>query len=343
MFKKIKFLILLPLLIFLAACATVPVSSSYRNPTLGFTDINEFCRKYSLQYDFDTVDDIVRIFSEKEEIRLLLNTPTVYLNGAIYNIDSAPYYSLGKIIIPRSLEDLIYSKEPLTVKPAFVSKTIVLDAGHGGKDPGAISRNKLREKNINLAVVKYLKENLESRGFKVILTRSHDTFLTLEERVRVAKKYNADLFLSIHSNSNPSAALSGAEIYYLSPARLDSQNRAVLLAKQGDFGYKKKLSSEVKTILWDMMLTKNYALSIDVANSLYSTFKNLGFTVRPIKQAPYYVLRFAYTPSVLVELGYLSNRYEEKTLRKQYYQKQLAEAIALGIVTLNKKYTIAKD
>ncbi len=92
-----------------------------------------------------------------------------------------------------------------------------------------------------------------------------------------------------------------------------------------------------------MIFTKNYALSVDLSHSLYFSFKNLGFNVKPPKKAPFYVLRLAYAPSVLVETGYLSNRYEERWLRKTSYQKQIAEAIALAIASMNKQYNNFSD
>jgi N-acetylmuramoyl-L-alanine amidase len=91
-------------------------------------------------------------------------------------------------------------------------------------------------------------------------------------------------------------------------------------------------------ILWDLLLTKNYALSVDLSHAVYFSFKNLGFTITPPKKAPFYVLRLAYVPAVLVEIGYLSNRYEERTLQRRSYQKQIAEAITLGVVSLSKEY-----
>ncbi|MFA7677706.1 MAG: N-acetylmuramoyl-L-alanine amidase, partial [Candidatus Omnitrophota bacterium] len=136
--------------------------------------------------------------------------------------------------------------------------------------------------------------------------------------------------ISIHANANHSSKISGVEIYYLSPFRLNSSERALKLAKTENFNGK-KYPTDVKAILWDLLITKNYASSVQFSNTLYFAFKNLGFKVKPPRKAPFYVLRFAYVPSVLVEMGYLTNCYEEKILRKKYYQKQIARAIALAV------------
>jgi N-acetylmuramoyl-L-alanine amidase len=324
------------LFIFFIGCAT----THYRKPPIEFSfsdyiEINEFCKKHNFQYNFDTLDDIIKIFSGDKEVRLILNSLIGYFDGSIFYLKRPPFYFQGKILLPKELEEIVSSKNIISFRPLFNIKTIVIDPGHGGKDPGAISPQGLKEKELNLKVSKYLKEELERRGFKVILTRSRDTYLTLKERVRVAKKYNADLFVSIHTNSNRNRYIRGVEIYYLSPSKFNSEERALKLAKGVDFG---NLPTDAKVILWDLLLSKNYALSTEFANSLYLIFKNLGFKVSPPKKAPFYVLKFAYVPSVLVEIGYLSNPYEEKILRKRYYRKQIAEAIALGIVSLNKRY-----
>ena len=299
--------------------------------------LDEFCRKYNFTYNFDTLDDTIYLNSPDKEIKLHLNSTVAMYNGSAVFLKIAPLYHQGRILLPPQLSELI-SKEPIaSFKPTFKLKTIVIDAGHGGKDPGAISRRGLQEKKINLSIAGYLKEELEHQGFKIIMTRSQDCFLTLLERVNIAKKYSADLFVSVHANSSRSSGTSGTEIYYLTPSRVNSMERALKLAKSESF-CAKKLDSDIETILWDLLIARNHALSYEMSNVLYFAFKDLGFSVKPPKQAPFYVLRFAYVPAVLVETGYLSNSYEERALRKKHYQKQIAQAIALGITSLNKRY-----
>ncbi|MFH1901741.1 MAG: N-acetylmuramoyl-L-alanine amidase [Candidatus Omnitrophota bacterium] len=326
-----------------AGCATV----SYKKlPTSlrqsDYLSIDEFCKQYGLRYSFDTTDDIIRISSQSAQGRLLLNSLLGYFNGSIFYLKKPPLYFQGRLLLPKELGKIILSKKIGLFKPSFTIKTIVIDPGHGGKDPGAISRYGLKEKDLNLKVSKYLKEELEKRGFKVVLTRSQDTYLSLESRVGVAKKYSADLFISIHANSNRSRKVRGVEVYCLSSSRVNSHERGADLAKKESF-WPKKLSSDAKAILWDLTLTSNYALSVEFAHSLYFTFKNLGFRVKLPLKASFYVLKFAYAPSVLVEMGYLSNQYEEKALRKTRYQKQIAESIALGVVSLGKRYAGANQ
>lgn len=329
---------LLLIILFFTACATT--SGRYSGAGYGPSDfiyIGDFCKKHNLQYDFDTLDDVVKIFSKETDIRLILNSNVAYFNGSTLTLSGSPQYLNGKLFVPRDLERKIFSKEPIFYKSIFTINTIVIDPGHGGNDPGAISCRGMKEKDLNLKIAKYLKEELEARGFKVILTRDRDVYISLQGRVNVAKRYKADIFISIHGNSNRSKSLRGTEMYYLSPSRFNSQERALKLTKEENF-CSSKINQDTEAILWDLLLTKNYALSVELSHSLYFSFKNMGFSVRPPKKAPFYVLRLAYVPSVLVETGYLSNKYEERWLRKDSYQRQIAEAIAMAVVSMNKQY-----
>ncbi|MFA5304982.1 MAG: N-acetylmuramoyl-L-alanine amidase [Candidatus Omnitrophota bacterium] len=333
--RRLCFLLII---LFFTACAT----TSSRQAGMGYRQsdfiyIGDFCKKHNLQYDFDTLDDVIKISSSGKDIRLILNSNIVYFNGSTFSLSDAPQYSNGKLFVPQGLEKTIFSKEPVFSGSIFTIKTVVIDPGHGGKDPGALSCRGMREKDLNLKIAKYLKEELEDRGIKVILTRDRDIYISLQGRVNVAKRHNADIFISIHGNSNRSKRLKGAEVYYLAPNRFNSQERALKLAKEENFRLK-RVNPDTEAILWDLLLTQNYVLSVELSRSLYFSFRDLGFSMRPPKKAPFYVLRLAYVPSVLVETGYLSNRYEEKWLRKESYQRQIAEAIALAIVSMNKQY-----
>ena len=320
----------------LTGCASTPYRKRARDYSQrDYVSLDEFCKKYNFKYSFDTIDDVVRLTSPDREIQVMLNSNVGYSQGTIFYLQDSPLYMGGKILLPLRLAEMISTREIVSFKPPFTIETIVIDPGHGGKDPGAVSRSGMREKDVNLNVAKYLKEDLERKGFRVILTRSTDVYLTLGQRVEIAKKHNADLFLSIHANANRSRSVNGVELYYLTPSRLKSQDRAKQLAKGSTFGSK---PLNAKVILWDMLLTKNQGLSVELSRALYFAFKNLGFKIKPLKKAPFYVLRFAYVPSVLVEMGYLTNSYEEKMLKKKYYQKQIAEAIALGVSSLNNRY-----
>ena len=334
---KIRGYFFLLLLILLPGCAS---TGGYKVPSLGqgYISVQDFCRKHNLEYSFDTVDDIVRIFSADVETQLMLNSAVGYHNGNIFSMNGSPFYVQGQIFLPNSVEEALYGLKDADLRVPFMVKTIVIDPGHGGKDPGAISPWGAREKDINLRVAKMLENELKTRGYRVILTRSRDMFLELSERVAVAKRYNADLFISVHANANKSRYMSGPEVYYLTPAKLDSVNRSLQLARSlGPWGMTPNFSARV--ILWDLMLTKSYSLSIESAQIVYSTLKNMSFSIKPPRAANYHVLRNAYTPAILVETGYLTNAQEARMLVSPNYQKQLAQALASAVVYLNKRHT----
>ena len=334
--KKV-FIVLI--LIFVNACATTHYKGgSIRVSNSDYIDLASFCKKYKFDYNFDTIDDLIRIYSPDKEIKLLLNSSVGILSGSIFYLKNSPVYIKGKIFLPRQLETIITSGEFINFRPLFNIKTIVIDPGHGGKDPGAISARGFYEKTVNLRVSQYLKEELERMGFSVILTRNKDVFISLAERTNIAKKHGADLFISVHANSNHSKNVSGVEIYYLSPSRLRAQERSVKLARTENF-QGRNIPTDVKAILWDLLIRKNYGFSVELSDIFFLTFKNLGFNIKPPRKASFYVLRVAYVPSILVEMGYLSNNYEEKALRKKHYQKQIAHAIALGVSSLKKRHS----
>jgi len=333
-----KKIILFFTLIFITSCVAVSKRSVQQEfSEKRYVSVDTFCKKYNLEYDYDTVGDIVRIYSDGQQIKLLLNSNIGSFNEVVFSLNSKLIYKNGSIWLPKDI-DKVFSKDNFVgLKPVLQIETIVIDPGHGGKDPGAISCRGLKEKDINLAVSRYLKQTLEGYGFKVILTRDKDIYLTLRERTEIAKRHKADLFVSIHANSNRSKSVKGAEIYHLLPSRVNSTKRALKLAKSESF-FGREFSGDVEAILWDLSIQRNFSSSVELSNILYFTFKKLGINIKPPRKAPFYVLRFAYVPSVLVEIGYLSNYQEEKVLRKKYYQKQIVNAIAQAIVSLDRRY-----
>ncbi len=303
-----------------------------------FLEIKQFCKVHHMRYSFDTIDDIIRMDSATQEIRLLLNSLIVYFNGTTFYLDEAPYYSDGKLYLPLQLRQIITRKSPGRQVPFVEIKTIVIDPGHGGKDPGAISRRGLKEKDVNLALAKVLKDELAGLGFGVYLTRSTDVYLSLRQRVRMASSKKADLFISLHANSNKNRKVNGVEVYYLSPKYFDDAAKVVALTENASLDFGGRFSKKTKAIIWDLISTENNALSTEYANVLVGMFKRLGFKVKPARGAPFYVLKYASVPSVLVEAAYLSNYYDEKLLRSTQYRKQVAQAIALGVKRFNDRY-----
>lgn len=216
-------------------------------------------------------------------------------------------------------------------------RTIMLDPGHGGKDPGAVA-NGIQEKNINLRLAKIMGKMLQDQGFEVHYTRSTDTFISLEGRTAMANAKDADLFISLHCNSNPSAKLKGLEIYYLS---LATDAQAVRVAAREN-GVSAKKISDMQFILSDLMINSKINESRQMASLVEQ--KTLQ-TVRPkyalnsqgSRGAFFYVLTGARMPSILVEAGYLTNAQEAANLNTDAYLTTLARGLVNGVVAYKDK------
>lgn len=213
-------------------------------------------------------------------------------------------------------------------------RRIVLDPGHGGKDPGA-SAFGMNEKDIVLQVAKKLAAKLKKEmGYEVILTRNNDTFISLEERTAIANANGADLFISLHLNAHPSPKIYGFETYYLN---LSTDPEAIRVAALENATSTHQLS-DLQGILSDIMknskidessrLAKQVqdALTSGLTDRKYPQVKSLG-----VKQAPFYVLIGAEMPAILIELAFLSNKTDANHVKKEGYQDALAEEITIGL------------
>ncbi|MGM0424032.1 MAG: N-acetylmuramoyl-L-alanine amidase [Thermodesulfobacteriota bacterium] len=210
-------------------------------------------------------------------------------------------------------------------------QTVMIDAGHGGKDPGAVAGG-VQEKNITLRFAEILGEVLEERGLQVKYTRQTDKFLPLEERTALANSKKADLFLSVHVNAHKSTKLSGFEIYYLNLAQSED---SVRVAARENAVSKNKIS-DLQMILTDLMLNSKIKESRNLANVVLTSTMDYGkkfysLNENGVRRAPFYVLMGAKMPAVLLELGYLTNPTDRKNLQSYTYLKRLAWGVANGI------------
>jgi len=213
--------------------------------------------------------------------------------------------------------------------------TIVLDPGHGGKDPGAIGRGGLKEKDVTLKLAMMLKEKLmREAGAKIILTRETDVFIPLEERTAIANSQDADLFVSIHVNASPRRAASGIETYILS---LSNNEEARRVAARENATSTRSVS-DLEFILNDLIKTAktndSAKLASVVQDNLVTGLRKKFDSIRSngVKGAPFYVLVGTKMPAVLVEVSFISNPDEEKRLRDEAYLSEVVEGIAAGIM-----------
>ncbi|MBM3255613.1 MAG: N-acetylmuramoyl-L-alanine amidase, partial [Candidatus Omnitrophica bacterium] len=245
--------------------------------------------------------------------------------------------------------DVLFKERPLTQRPSPAAakiRKIVIDAGHGGRDPGAIGRAGLREKDVTLDIAKRLASLLRSNGYNIIMTRSTDVFVSLSRRVQIANNSKADLFISIHANANRVRSLSGFEVYCI-PGNANDYRRALSAAEKETLNLGNACISspslKLRTILWDMIYTSNRAQSLKLARDICSSVgSNLNTRVIGTKSANFYVLKGTSMPSILVEIGFLSNPSEERMIRNSSYRQQVASAIASAISEYSRPKTLAQ-
>jgi N-acetylmuramoyl-L-alanine amidase len=216
--------------------------------------------------------------------------------------------------------------------PANMIRTIVIDPGHGGKDPGAIGRSGLEEKNVVLDIGKRLKKLLELQGHKVIMTRSTDVFIPLGDRTQLANSHDADLFVSIHANANPKRSTKGMQVYLLGKAS-DSEARATASRENGDDDAQ---LTDLDRIFNDMALDFQINHSIALAYQTHDAFlrtvgKRYNVVDLGVKRAPFYVLMKSTMPGILAEVSFISNPQEEARLKQAAYRQGIAEALARGV------------
>ncbi|MCD8213787.1 MAG: N-acetylmuramoyl-L-alanine amidase, partial [Campylobacter sp.] len=215
-------------------------------------------------------------------------------------------------------------------------KTIVIDPGHGGTDPGAVS-GKMQEKVAVLAVGKKLGEILKKRGYKVFFTRSNDTFINLRTRTKYANDKMADLFVSIHANAAPNAkkaeTMHGIETFFLSPARSERSKNAAALENKSDIEEMNYFSQQTfLNVLNREKIIASNKLGIDMQRELLAQARKVyNASDGGVREAPFWVLVGALMPAVLIEIGYITHSTEGKMLYDNAYQNALAQGIANGI------------
>lgn len=212
---------------------------------------------------------------------------------------------------------------------------IVIDPGHGGKAPGAVGLNGEMEKDITLAVSKTLAKRLSEEGFEVFLTREDDTFIPLEDRTAFANRRNADLFVSIHVNANEKESLEGVETFFLN---LTTDASSMKVAERENAMSSESLSG-LQLIIKDLMLNarinESSRFASSIQKSIISSLEKAGYPVKDhgVKQAPFYVLIGAKMPSILIEMGFITNAAECRLLHTKVHQDNIIDGIISGINT----------
>jgi N-acetylmuramoyl-L-alanine amidase len=267
-------------------------------------------------------------------------------------------YKLLTLANPHRLViDVVPSSDPLTAPPVESTpgvalplptppqpaqprgksfKTIVIDPGHGGKDPGARGQRGTEEKDITLKVALKLRDLLSKQpGVRVLMTRDRDEFVELEDRAKFANGQEADLFVSIHVNSHPQHSVKGIEIYHFGEAK---DQRALEVAARENGTPLNSTGVGWEYLVADLLTAKKFEASLELAwTAKEAMVTNLNgrysLVDHGVKTAPFYVLRFTSMPSILAEIAYISNSAEEDMLRTGLFTTRVAEALMEGVNT----------
>ena len=217
----------------------------------------------------------------------------------------------------------------LTREFGLTAKTIVIDPGHGGKDPGAIGTGALQERGIVLSISEKLREILTARGYTVLMTRDTNRFIPLKKRTEFATQHKADLFLSIHANASVSRKAEGIETYYLDVTSTDSAAEEIAARENIDSGYS---IQALETLLEGLIRESKSGDSKRLAEYVQQALvQSTGAVDRGVKHARFVVLIGTKVPAILIETGFVSNPAEGQKLATSTYQYKIATAIAQGV------------
>jgi len=257
---------------------------------------------------------------------------------AIFSLDDPPrlIVDVGVREARREAQASALHEPEGELAPRRPIRRVIVDAGHGGHDTGAIGPTRVREKDVTLAIARRLAKRLQARGFEVVLTRRDDTFVALEERTAIANARHGDLFVSLHANAHPRRDRRGVETYVLNVA--DDRYAARLAAREnGALAEEADGGKDVRRILSDL----DAKASVDASRRLaHAVQRELCAGIRSrvgetrdlgVKSALFYVLLGARMPAVLVETSFISNRAEEKRLSSARFQEEVATAVSRAV------------
>ncbi|MFA5115741.1 MAG: N-acetylmuramoyl-L-alanine amidase [Candidatus Omnitrophota bacterium] len=359
--KRLVSLIVSAVLLSTAGCATVPRRSSLRGALASQTvkvdgrdyiPLAVIAKYYQAGCEWDTIARKADLVKDNKSFSFYVGMEYAVVNGRPEKMGSPVVFYGGAVAIPADFAVERMGKllgrpqitrgpqPPVTQK--YLIRKIVIDPGHGGDDPGAIGKTGLKEKDLVLDISKRVKDKLAENGVNAVMTRERDKFIPLTKRSQIANESDADFFVSVHANAARLKGARGFEVYYLSNA-VDDNARAVQAAEDSflkfdDTSFLHR-NTDLEATVWDLVYTENREESIELAKYIakavddQTSLKNRG-----VKSARFCVLRGTQMPSVLVEVGFISNSSEERNLKDPEYREAVASAITRGILNYKKIY-----
>lgn len=315
-----------------------------------YVPLDELQAAFDLKATVDALSRVHQIHGPNIDAVLCPGMSHILIDNTLHHLPLPVLSVGGRTLVPFDVARLMRqrgSPPKVSVSAPKVSKspppdikvirTLVIDAGHGGKDPGAIGSKGLQEKEITLDVVERLKRLLEQRDYHVVLTRSTDSYLTLKERVEICQREQPDLFVSIHINASPNHSATGFETYF-SATRLTLSSDEGAAPRMGDLDKRlgpagAHLSREDREFLYALYFgefqAEGHRLANSIQTALVSSFSNR--LDRGVKPGRWFVVRWSQSPAVLVELGFISNPGTESLMKAAAHRDQLARALLQGI------------
>ncbi|UCB51634.1 MAG: N-acetylmuramoyl-L-alanine amidase [Candidatus Zixiibacteriota bacterium] len=289
-------------------------------------------------------------FENSAQLSFRLTKPFVGFSHALKKDPYRIQISLARPSSSQDASDLVSDRIPADEDRLLddLIDVIVIDPGHGGPDSGAVGRSGLLEKEVTLDIAKRLQELLmKEEGFKVILTRETDVLVPLEERTQIANRSGADLFISIHTNSFKKRSVRGSQTFFLAAAKNDEARAAAALENSSvRFDLTDDDShnvADLEFILMELVQSEYLKESSDLAAMIQKRLRRrLPIPSRGVSQAGFVVLNKAYMPAVLVETAFISNRKDEKLLKKGSFRQKTAEAVLQSVRDFKRKYESAQ-
>ncbi|MBF0386867.1 MAG: N-acetylmuramoyl-L-alanine amidase [Candidatus Omnitrophica bacterium] len=336
----VRYLASLFVLLLLAGCASVPKPGLLQ--PAGESSAQELCRKYNIECRWDSVSQTITMVYMDKTIKALVGSDMVVIGKNRIALSASVYRKRGAVIFPPDFERAVFGPAVVPqedyVKGAQSGrlKKVVIDAGHGGKDPGAIGVAGLKEKDVVLDIARRVKKGFEAAGVVVVMTRDSEDFITLADRTSIASQPDVDLFVSIHANANKSRGVNGIEVYYAGALNRDDRSEDQRLANQKKICSLYNMRSDIpdlRAITSDMLYAYKRAFSPGLSEAVARGLaREVPRQNRGSKPERFFVLRNTLIPAVLVEVGFVTNPKEASLLKDNDFRQRLAEAITKSVL-----------
>jgi len=327
--------------------------------TKGYVRADDLAREFGLTVESNPLVGQVALRGQRPggivEVVVSPGLQAALVNSELRRLRRPTRYLDAEVLVAEELREAI--RTALLISPrrrlGRLVRKVVVDPGHGGKDPGAIGAGGLTEKEVNLDVARRLARLLRERGVEVVLTRTSDVFIPLEERSHIANREQPDLFISIHADASPRASAAGVTTYLVREVFKQSgrgtvtpADRARLAAEEAPLNPThvgvEPAPGDPQLALWQVMLTEYRRESRLLAEAVQRRLpRQTGQPDRGVREATYSVLKWTYTPAVLIEVGFLSNPTWEARLAKPDYREETARAIAEAVFDFDRQLALS--